>query len=273
MSKITRIDKKKPELSKQDIIKANPWKKSSEDLLINKGQVNIHFDSVSSVSGGLLVGFFVSNGLSRKVKFEKVPLILVDSDKRVVARQSFDGEIIGELASGSAKACVARFLPENVHVQDVPENCKLSLDLPAKKTIKIQYQELPEHFTEGEKRELERILAKLPPMKHGRVGFSPLHAKISENNDFFATVIVRNSSNKKIKLGQVPLIIFDTDHKELARGQFDIKGLTIDPFKAILLPLNFGPVSLDPDIDLSRSSWSVKVITEKSKEPEDGKLL
>lgn len=269
MSKITRITEKKPEHSKKDIIKANPWMKSPEDLVINKGQVNIRFDSVSSTSGGLLVGFFVSNGLKRKVKFEKVPLLLVDSDKRVVARQSFDGEIIGELASGTAKACVARFLPENVHVQDVPENCKLSFDIPSKRAIKIQYQELPEHFTEGEKQELERILAKLPPMKHGRVSFSPLHAKIAENNDFFATVIVRNSSNKKIKLGQVPLIIFDTHRKELARGQFDFKGLTIEPFKAILLPLYFGHVSMDKDIDLSRSSWSVNVIKVKSKETKD----
>lgn len=262
MSKILRIKEQKPELSKKDIIKANPWKKSPEDQLINKGQVNIHFDSVSSVSGGLLVGFFVSNGLRRSVKFKKVPLLLVDSDKRVLARQLFDGEIIGELASGSAKACVARFLPENVDVQNVPENCKLNFDVPTKRTIKLQFQALPEHITEGEKQELERILAKLPPMKHGRVSFSPLHAKVAENNDFFATLIVRNSSNKKIKLGQVPLIIFDTHHKELVRGQFDIEGLTIEPFKAILLPLNFGPVSQDRDIDLSRSSWSVNVIKE-----------
>ena len=258
-----RSKKQEHEPSKEEILEANPLEKRSEeqskDPLVKEGQVTIQFTSASAANGGLLVGFFVSNGHSKKVKFDKVPLLLIDSDKRVLARQSFDGEIIGEIASGSSKACVARFSRDNVYVQDIPEQCQVRFDVPSKQPqhIQIQYQALPEDTTENQQQELERILAELPPMKRGQVSFSPLHAKITEQNELMTTVIVRNATDKKIKLGQIPMIVFDANQEERARGEFDIKDLTIEPSKAILLPLSFGPVSQVREIDLS--NWSFKI--------------
>ena len=265
MAKIYSMKKQKSELSQKDKVKINPWKKgakepSNELASANQGQVTIHFKSVSWVDGALSVSFSISNGHNRKVKFKKVPLLLIDSNKRVLARQSFDGDSIGEIGRGISKDCVALFTPDNVHVQEVPKNCKLCFDVPDKRsqTPKIQYQALPERTTEAQKQELERILANLPPMKPGEVSFSPLHAKVTTNNDFLATVIVRNFANKKINIEQVPLILFDAHREELARGQFEVKGLTIESFKAVLLTLNFGPAPQEREIDLS--SWSVNVI-------------
>ena len=266
--KIFRGKKRDSELSKKDIVEANPLEQNeqnSEDQLyglpsVNDGQVTIHFTGVSPANGALLVGFFVSNGLSQKVKFENVPLVLIDSDRRVLARQSFDGEIIGEIVGGSAKACVVRFMPNNVYFQDVPVECQVCFDVPAKRpqSIKIQYQALPENTTENQQQELERILRELPPMKHGEVNFSPLHAQITTQSDLLATVIIRNSTDKIINLEQIPLAVFDAHREELARGLFDIKDLTIEPFKAILWTFNFGSILLDRDIDLS--SWHINVI-------------
>ena len=262
MAKILRMKNQKSEPSKKGSLKVHKKQLYKLPSVVNEGQeqITIHFISASSVDGGLSVRFFVNNGLKRKVKFNKVRLVLLDLDQRVLARQSFDGEIIGAVGGGSSKVCVARFLPNNVFVKDIPVECKVVFDMPAKQSVnvKFQFQALPESITEDQRQELERILAELPPMKRGEVSFSPLHAKVTTNNDLAATVIVRNSADRKIKLEQIPLIIFDTHKEELARGQFDLNGLTIESSKAILLPLSFGPVSQDKEIDLS--NWSVKVI-------------
>lgn len=269
LRKIFRGEKQDYELLKKDSVESNPMeqnKQNSEEQLceppsvINKGQVTIRFTGVSHTNGALLVGFFVSNGLSHKVKFDKVSLVLIDSDRRVLARQSFDKETLGEIAGGSEKACVVRFLSDNVYVKDVPAECQVCFDVPAEspKRIKITYQALPENITKDQQRKLERLLRKLPPVQHGEVNFSPLHAQITTQRNLLATVIIRNSTDEIINLKQIPLAVFDAHQEELARGKFDINDLSIKPLKAILWTFNFGSISQDRDIDLS--TWHITPI-------------
>ncbi|MCB8815818.1 SLAP domain-containing protein [Desulfosporosinus shakirovi] len=251
------------EFSEQDILESNSLEQNSEELSdpsVTEGRVTIDFTSASSTGGELLVGFFVTNGYSQKVKFKNVPLVLLDSDKRILAQQSFSGETIGEVLGGSAKACVVRFQSGNVYTKDIPADCQVCFDVRPKrsKSIKIQYQALPESISVGQKQELEQALAKLPPMKPGEVNLSPLCAKITTQNDLLATVIIRNATAKPIELKQVPLVIFDAHQEELARGLFDVKNITIEPYKAILWTFNFENVIKDQDIDLS--SWHIDVL-------------
>lgn len=256
------------ELSKEEAVevplleqeKENSEDRSYELPSINEDQVGISATSVSPADGGLIVGFFVSNGLSQKVKFDSVPLVLIDSEKRVLARQSFDGDSIGEIVSGAAKACVVRFDQSNVYIKDVPLDCQVCFDVPAKppETVQLHYQFLPENITEDQRQELERALAGLPPIKPGEVNFSPLHAQITSQSDLLATVIIRNATDKIIRLEQIPLAVFDAQHVELARAQFNIENLTIEPFKAITWAFNFGPISQTEALDLS--SWYINVV-------------
>lgn len=96
----------------------------------NQGQVSIQLAAVSPAGKELLVGFFVSNGLTKKIKCDNVSLVLIDSEMRILAKQSFDGDIIGEISGGKTKACVARFLPKNIYVQEIPkEGCQVCFDV------------------------------------------------------------------------------------------------------------------------------------------------
>ncbi|MHB8073353.1 SLAP domain-containing protein [Desulfosporosinus fructosivorans] len=132
-AKIFRSKEQDSELMQKDIGEASLFKQnelnSEKDLyelsLVNKGKVTLHFTGASPADGALLVGFFISNGLKKKIQCVNVSLVLIDSNRRVLARQSFDGETIGEIVSGTAKACVARFLPENIYVKDVPADCQV----------------------------------------------------------------------------------------------------------------------------------------------------
>ena len=270
LKKIFRGKKQKSELSKADKNEDNLLEekdKNSDDLLpVNDDQVRIQCTGVSPDDGALLVGFFVSNGLNRKVKFDNLPLVLMDLEGQVLARQSFDGEIIGEIAGGTSKACVVRFLSDNVYCKDIPVECLIHFDLPAKHTEsnKMQYQVLPENITETQRLELEHILTELPSMKPGEVNFQPLEAQITNQGDLITTVIIRNYSDKIINVKQLPLAVFDAQREELARGLFEVKDLTIEPFKAVLWTFNFGSLLLDKYIDLS--SWHINVLQEHNKQ-------
>ena len=263
--KIFRRKKQASKPLEKNIVEATPVEQNSIEPLdklpsVKEGQVTIQFTSASPANGALLVGFFVSNGLSQNVKFEKMPLVLMDSTGRVLARQSFDGETVGEIAGGSERACVVRFLPDNVYVQEVPVVCQVCFDVPSKRpeSFEIQYQALPENITENQQQELERILAELPPMKHGEVNFSPLNAQMTTQSDLLITVIIRNYTDEMVNLEHMPLVVFDAHKEELARGLFEIQGLTVEAFKALVWTFDFGPIVQDKDIDLS--SWSINVV-------------
>ncbi|AET70686.1 hypothetical protein Desor_5307 [Desulfosporosinus orientis DSM 765] len=236
----------------------NELTEEEQSLVIND-RVTIHFTSVSPAQGALLVGFFIANGYSQKVKFKKVPLVLLDSDRRVLAQQSFSGEVIGEVIGGSTKACVVRFLPENIYTKEIPEDCQICFDVRSKipQNVKIQYQTLPDKLSEKQKQELEQVLAKLPPMKKGEANFSPLCATETPEGNLLATVIIRNATNMPLSFEQIPLALIDANGVVAAQGIFDVKTLTIEPYKAILWTFNFETVKQDK-IDIS--SWHIQVL-------------
>src|SRR5665648_681965 len=225
------------ELSEKAIVEANPLgqnEHNSEEQLdellsVNEGQVTIHFTSAMAVDGALLVGFFVSNGLSHKLKFDDIPLVLMDSDRRVF-------------------------------VQDIPEACQVCFEVPAKPTqsVQIRYQEFPKNTDENQQLELGRILRELPPIKLGEINFSPLHAQLTSQNELLTTVIIRNSTDEKVRLEQMPIAVFDAQNAELARGLFTIEDLILEPFRAIVWAFNFSYIISDKDIDIS--TWNIKVI-------------
>ncbi|EGW39899.1 SLAP domain-containing protein [Desulfosporosinus sp. OT] len=115
--------------AKAAVVEQDSEKQLDEMLNIKEDKIIIQFTGASPASEGLLVGFFISNGFSRKITCTNVSLILMDSNKRVLARQTFDGDTIGEVNSRSEKACVARFLPKNVFVSKLPSDSQLCFDL------------------------------------------------------------------------------------------------------------------------------------------------
>ncbi|ODA41186.1 SLAP domain-containing protein [Desulfosporosinus sp. BG] len=115
--------------AKVSVTERNSEKQLDEITNIKEEKIIIQFTGASPANGGLLVGFFISNGFSKKITCTNVSLILIDSNKHILARQSFDGETIGEVNSYSEKACVARFLPKNVFVNKIPKDIQLCFDL------------------------------------------------------------------------------------------------------------------------------------------------
>lgn len=263
-AKIFRKKKDDPELANNEGQETTLLEQDSEEQFYGppsarEGQVSIHFTGVSPASGGLLVGFFVSNGLSKKVKFEEVPLVLRDSTGRILARQSFAGDLIGEVDGGSSKACVVRFRSNNVYSREISGECQVCFDIPKpSQSSQIQYQTLPEDMTESQRQELERILRELPPIQQGEVNLSPLNSQITPQGDLLATVIIRNGTDKLVNMEQLPMAVFDAQRQEVARGLFNIKDLAIKPFKALLWSFNFGAVSQDRELDLSR--WHINIV-------------
>ncbi|SDG42061.1 SLAP domain-containing protein [Desulfosporosinus hippei] len=131
--KILKNRKQESENWEQDIVAENLLEQNDteehlDELRVDEGKVTIQFTGASPANGDLLVGFFISNGLKKNIKCINASLVLIDSDRRVLARQTFDGATIGEIVGGSAKACVARFLSNNIYVKDIPADCQVCFD-------------------------------------------------------------------------------------------------------------------------------------------------
>lgn len=227
---------------------------------IQEGKVSFHSLRLLPTDDGLMVSFFVSNGLDKKVSFEIFPLTLLDVNSRVLARQMFDPDVVGDVSPGTDKPCVVKFLPENIFVHDYPAQCRLVLGLmPEPAPVpKIQFQSLPENTTETQRQELEQLLDSLPPMNNGELNISRLQAVISSKGELLATLILRSTSDREISLQQIALAVFDGKQQELARGRFTIEDLVIQPYKAVLWTFNFGVLAQGTEVDLT--DWHVDFV-------------
>lgn len=230
---------------------------------IQEGKVSFHSLRLLPANDGLMVSFFVSNGLDKKINFENFPLTLLNANSRVLARQMFDPDVVGDVSPGTDKPCVVKFLLENTFVHDYPEQCRLVLGLipdPAP-VPKIQFQSLPEDTTETKRKELEQILDSLPPMNDGELNISRLQAVITSEGELHTTLILRSTSDRELSLQQIALAVFDGKQQELARGRFTIEDLIIQPYKAVLWTFNFGVLAQGTEVDLT--GWHVDFIEQK----------
>lgn len=246
--------------SREELVEANVLEETNEgENEPSEGRVSVHFTNASLDRGELLVGFFIENGFKQRVKFHKLPLVLLDSERRILAQQVFEGTTVGVIKGGTSKACVVRFLRPNVYTEELPDNLKICFDVrslhPEEKVQGIDFQTLPQGVPVNLEQGLKEILAGLPPIKQGEVNFAPLCAKLTEKQELLATVIIRNGTDNPVVLEKLPLTFFDARQKEVARGVFDVNNITIESHKAVLWTFTFKSVVLEKDADLS--SWYV----------------
>lgn len=207
----------------------------------------------------LEVAFYIRSGLPRPVKFDEVPLIIVNSKKEVLARQVFNLQEVGQIPPHSARPWQIRFAKENVFADDVPiDDWKIAFDMKPQKDIKFTYDYLSENFTESERSFLEQFLNNLPPINPGELSFSPLQARLTEERNLVTTLVMRNSGAKSVQLSGIQLIIKDAKENEVAEGTFEINGLSVNPYKAVLWSVNFPSEAVKKE-EIDLTTWSVIV--------------
>ena len=161
---------------------------------------------------------------------EPVPLLLLGPDGETLARQEFDLSVLGEMPAESQPTMLFVFEEKNVRVKEIPQtDWKLAFEL--KKPKEPHALDLEESWekslAETDKEKLEQLVKSITPPKAGEVNFMGIQARIDENGSLHTTLLIRNGSEKNVKLEQLPLIVEDASGEVIAKGGFQFDHLEV----------------------------------------------
>ncbi|MDS1030201.1 SLAP domain-containing protein [Bacillota bacterium LX-D] len=229
---------------------------------VKEGDINISGVYAYKNAGKLEVSFYLQNGLNRPVAFEKVPLMLIDSQKKVLARQVFDLSSVGAIDPFGARPCKVFFAEENILVQEIPkDDWRLVFELNPRKVqpeLKVELTTWPEDYTEEQVLQVKQFLAQLPPIKAGELNFTPYQCQFNAQGDLIASVLLRNGAAKEVRLEGIPLLIKDAEQKTTAFYHFKLSDCLLKPQSAVLYNLTFPAESvLEKEPNLSK--WTLEI--------------
>lgn len=205
------------------------------------------------------VSAFVRNSLPKAITFGELPLILLDENKEVIAKQVFDGSELGEIPAESSMPWLFSFPKETIKKKQFSnKNWTLAFDLTAKHRLDLA-ESWEKSLPKEQKEKLEKIVEQLPKLKENELNMTGLQAKVAENGDFHVTVLIRNGSEKNITLEKVPLRVTDAVDDVVAEGGFSLDDFTVKANTSKPWTFIF-PANLVKKNDMDLSRWRVSVI-------------
>lgn len=213
---------------------------------------------------GVEVTAFVRNGLPRPIRFEKMNLLILIGDNELFARQEFDLSQMGEIPPFSARPWGFVFKRECFLKKDVMLlNWKLAFELAQKKLVLPQQLELEESWikalNETQKNSLIELARNLPPLQPNEVNVQSVQLTRDSEGSLRALLLIRNGSEQTLSFEKLPLALYDAAEEIVAKGLFEVGGLTVNPQTSKPWLFIFPTESIErPDADLTR--WKISVI-------------
>ncbi|MBU3097670.1 MULTISPECIES: SLAP domain-containing protein [Clostridium] len=208
---------------------------------ISNGDINISTTYVFDLGDKVEVGVYFRNALSKVINFDKVPLKIMNSKDEVVAKQIFTLRDVGDIPAYSAVPWKLYFDKINVFTDAISIKDELHIvfdtNIKAYSTIKIKFDNIP---NKPEFIKLNRYLDKLPPMTSGEINISLYEIQKAENGQLDVALIIRNGSDKKVKIEKIPIIIKNNANSRIvSKGTFNTTDLEVDSLKARVLKVSF----------------------------------
>ncbi|QQZ10249.1 accessory Sec system S-layer assembly protein [Heyndrickxia vini] len=186
---------------------------------------------------GLLVTAFVRSSLDKGIQFSSVPIVLIGSEGELLARKNFDLGDLGELPPRSSRPWHFYFAPEDIYSMSFPEEgWKLAFEMKKEHELDLS-KEWEQSLTEEDKEKLTQLLKNVQPPKSGEINFMGIQAN-RKADDLHITLLIRNGSDKNIKIESLPLIVEDAAGDQVAAGgfkldDFEVKANTSKPWTFI----------------------------------------
>ncbi|PLT31032.1 accessory Sec system S-layer assembly protein [Peribacillus deserti] len=228
---------------------------------LERNQLSISGLKLTEMYGDIFVTAFLRNTLPKPIRFETVDLLLLDVNGQPFARQQFELDDLGELPAMSCTPWRFLFENESVLTADIPEEgWKIAFELkkkadPASHSLDLEAS-WEDQISQIQREKLTNLVAGLPNLAQGEVNFMGIEAAPAPDGAFAVTVLIRNGSEKNIKLEQIPLIVEDAEGDVICRGgftlgNFEVKGNTSKPWTFVF------PASLVMKQNPDLSRWKV----------------
>lgn len=225
---------------------------------LKPNQISISGMKLIEYNEGFVVVAFLRNTLSKPVRFEQIDLLLLNEDGQPIAKRRFEMDTFGELPPFTARPWRFLFEAEDKLVDQIPqEGWKIAFELKQKPKHALELEKSWETaLSEQQKTHLRNLVEHLPPLAAGEINFMGIEAKIDENKNVVITLLIRNGSDKNIRLEQIPLVVEDASGDVICKGvfhleNFEVKANTSKPWSFVFPP----SLLLKEAIDLSK--WKV----------------
>ncbi|AWI03144.1 SLAP domain-containing protein [Clostridium drakei] len=222
---------------------------------IKENDINISTIYVFDDGDEIEAKVYFRNGFPKKVNFEYLPLIMVNSNGDIVASKIFDLRDMGDIPTGGARPWKLYFEKSCVNMEKFSsENCKIIFDrsIKAVNYAKFEFESFPEEFSDF-KGEFQRFLENLPNIEKGKFSASVFNIALRQDGNLIVTAIMRNSVEKAVKIEEIPVTIKDENDNVITGGKFQLNDFSISPMKARVCTLAFS-TNLDP-LDIDTSKW------------------
>ena len=177
--------------------------------------------------GRWIVTAFVRNSLAKPIRFDDTPLLLLDTEGKVLVRKAFPLQEIGEVPKETSIPWVFSFEKDEVDGKTLPSSgWKLAFELKQKHSLDLE-ETWEKSLATEQKEQLEAMIQKNPPPKPGEINFMGIQAKRVEGGKLYVTLLIRNGSQKTINLEQLPLVVEDASGDVVAKGGFKLGSLEV----------------------------------------------
>ncbi|WP_096202404.1 accessory Sec system S-layer assembly protein [Bacillus sp. FJAT-45350] len=215
--------------------------------------------------GDFRVTALVRNTLSKSIKLEETPLVLINESGDTVAKRIFNLVDLGDIPPNSSRPWTFHFSKEDLLASDLPKTkWKLAFQFSSqKKNHKLELEESwKKSLTLESKIQLEEMVKKLTPPKQGEVNFMGVQAKQIENNSIHVTLLIRNGSDKNIHIEKLPLQVTDATGEIVAKGAFHLDKLAVRAHTSKPWTFIF-PDSMVVKTNADLTKWQVSPLSQK----------
>jgi len=202
---------------------------------LEDGQVAINGVYTFDMGDKIEVSVYLRNGSSKQINFNKVPLLIVNENGGVLAKQIMDMTDLGILPPFSASPYKIYFDKTNVFVDTISKDdwkIQFEQSISTVNTIKVEFEGFPgevHHELEGA---FTKFLNKLPLIKAGDVNIEVFKTLKCMDNSISIVFIIRNGCDTIVKLERLPIVVRDEQGEVVARGIFDVENVNVNPHKA-----------------------------------------
>ncbi|MGH4139553.1 SLAP domain-containing protein [Clostridium sp.] len=207
---------------------------------LEEGQVSINGIYTFDMGDKIEVSVYFRNGLTNQINFDKVPLVIVNNNGDILAKQTMYMQEFGILPSLSARPYKIYFDKANVFVDTIPmDDWKIQFEntVSAINTVKIEFEDMPENMDHDLKNSFVKFLNKLPYIKAGDVNVEVFKIEKRMDNSISIVVLIRNGCDKVINLEKLPILVEDLQGETVAKGIFETQNVNVNAHKAKIYQL------------------------------------
>lgn len=240
-----------------DVQKEVMMEELEEFAPVKENDINVSTTYVYDDGDEIEAKIYFRNGFARKVNFEYVPLVLINSKEEILAKKTFDLREMGDIPPKGARPWKVSFLKSEVDIEKFSAaDCKVIFDLHLKA---VNYANIELELDESmqiHRTMFENFLKDLPGIERGNVSLSKFNIALSNDGKLIVTLMVRNSTDKNVKIEKLPVTLKDENNNIAASGSFNLEGFEVPSMKAKVCTLAFNTdLTLDKTISLDK--WEV----------------